>query len=150
MACNALPSARLFDWSSVAEAQSNVHSAAPRSGAPVPTERTPPPIPTAVSASATASALFGKAERLGHAHPDWAGNTRAPEAAIPARVLGQVLLVVILGVIERAGLGDFGGDGPVPGRGERSLERVARCQRSVALGRRRPVNGGAVLGPAVV
>ena len=45
-----------------------------------------------------------------HADPDRAGHAGAAEAAIAARILGEILLVIVLGEIERSGLGDLGGD----------------------------------------
>ena len=52
-----------------------------------------------------------KRQRLGRdARPDLAGDAGAAEPAIAARVLGEVLLVVVLGEVERAGLGDLGRD----------------------------------------
>src|SRR5690349_24487672 len=52
------------------------------------------------------------ARRLGllDAHADRAGDAGAAEAAVAVRHLVEVLLVVVLGVVERAGLGDLGRD----------------------------------------
>src|SRR5438309_8076998 len=48
--------------------------------------------------------------RLGRdIEPDRAADPGATQAAVAPRVLVEVLLVVVLGVIERAGLGDLGG-----------------------------------------
>src|SRR5215218_2148235 len=60
------------------------------------------------------------------AQPDGAGDARAPEAAVAVRVLVEVLLVVGLGVEERAGLGDLGRDLAVARRGQQRLVPVAR------------------------
>src|SRR5690349_15812713 len=54
------------------------------------------------------------------------GHTRPAEPAVPVGVLGQVLLVVILGVIERPGRGDLGRDLAVAGVGQRLVVGVAR------------------------
>jgi len=45
------------------------------------------------------------------------GDPRAAEPAVAVRILGEVLLVVILGVIEGRRLADLGGDGAVAGGG---------------------------------
>ena len=41
------------------------------------------------------------------------GDSRAPVAAIAVRVLGEVLLVVVLGVVERSGVEYFRGDAAI-------------------------------------
>src|SRR5690242_2827071 len=79
-----------------------------------------------------------------------AGDAGAGQAAVAARVLGQVLLVVVLGEIERRLVGDLGGDGAVAGPGQLGLEQLARLQRLFALGGRRRVDGAAVLRSDVV
>ena len=56
---------------------------------------------------ALATTLTGAA--LGR-QPDRAAHARAAEAAVAVRVLREVLLVVVLGVVERARLGDLGRD----------------------------------------
>jgi hypothetical protein len=43
---------------------------------------------------------------------DRADDAGAADAAIALGVLGQVLLVIVLGEVERAGGADLGGDGP--------------------------------------
>ena len=50
---------------------------------------------------------------------DRAGDARAADAAVAVGVLRQVLLVVVLGVEERAGRGDLGGDLAVAGAAQR-------------------------------
>src|SRR5947209_18996943 len=47
---------------------------------------------------------------VGGSHPDRARHAGATEAAVAVRDLGQVLLVVVLGVIERRGVVDLRGD----------------------------------------
>src|SRR5438105_435587 len=74
--------------------------------------------------------------------PNGTAQPGAADAAVPARVLGQVLLMVGLGVVEGPGGGDLGGDGPVAAGGEHRLERVSRrlgrlpLQLGVGVGRR--------------
>src|SRR5262249_15663558 len=46
---------------------------------------------------------------------DGAGDAGAAEAAVAAGILGQVLLVVVLGVVELGRGDDLGGDGAVAG-----------------------------------
>ena len=57
---------------------------------------------------------------------DRAGDAGAAEPAVAVRVLGQVLLVVVLGVVERPGLGDLGRDLAVarPGRAAPGTSRA--------------------------
>ena len=72
---------------------------------------------------------------------DRAADARAAEAAVAHRVLGQVLLVVALGVVERAGLGQLGRDLAVARGLQLGLEGLAGGQRGLALGRRRSSRG---------
>ena len=51
-----------------------------------------------------------RGKRSGGADADRTGNADAAEAAVAARVLGQILLVMLFREIERPGLGDLGGD----------------------------------------
>src|ERR687885_113823 len=96
------------------------------------------------------SALGGEADRA--AHP------RAAQAAVPVGVPGQVLLVVVLGVVERAGLPDLGGDLTVAGLGQALLVGVAGRLGCLLLDvgpgsvpeRIAGVDGRAVLGADVV
>src|SRR5687768_15342677 len=55
-----------------------------------------------------------------------ATHARATEPAVAVGVLGEVLLVVILGVVERGRRDDLGRDDPVTLLRERLLERVTR------------------------
>ena len=73
-----------------------------------------------------------------------------PMPAVAVRVLRQVLLVVRLGVVERAGGGDLGRDLAEAGRGQRRLVAVARRLDRGALLVRAVVDGRAVLRADVV
>ena len=53
--------------------------------------------------------------------------------AIAEGIPGQVLLVVALGVVERAGVQDLGGDAAVSRGREGLLVRIARCRRLLGL-----------------
>src|SRR5579872_4523728 len=93
-----------------------------------------------------ASAGGGRASGSDPGDPRRAGHAGAAEAAVAARVLGEVLLVVVLGVVEGPNLGDLGADLAVAGLAERSLEAVP-CRLGggqLLVGRR--VDGRAVLG----
>src|SRR3954447_15242528 len=81
---------------------------------------------------------------------DRAAHARPPEPAVAVGHLGQVLLVIVLGVEERPGVRDLGRDLAEP-RGPESLaERRARALDGLALLWRRDVHRRAVLGPDVV
>src|SRR2546430_1251879 len=82
----------------------------------------------------------------GASHPDRAGQAVGAVIAVPVRVLGvgQVLLVVVLGVVVRVQLADLRGDRTVPGSLYHRRERLTRRQRlgELPVGRgvdRRPV-----------
>src|SRR3981189_569387 len=79
-----------------------------------------------------------------------AGHAGSTEAAVSAWVLRQVLLVVVLRVVEGRLGGDLGHDRAVTGLAQRSLERLARLLRGLALRRRRGVDRAAVLRADVV
>jgi hypothetical protein len=68
-----------------------------------------------------------------HFQPDGTSDPRPPQPAIPARILGQILLVVVLGVVELAGRHDLGGDPLVAGVPELGLIRLARPFGGLAL-----------------
>src|SRR5204862_1897864 len=89
---------------------------------------------------------------LGGADPDAdrAGHARPADPAVAARVLVQVLLVVVLGREERARLGDLGRDLAAVVRAQGLGVGVAGRERGVALLRRAPVDRGAVLAAVVV
>src|SRR5438874_10356130 len=57
---------------------------------------------------------------------DGTGHAGSAEPAIPVRILGQILLMVLLGVIELRRLDDLGRDRSVPGGCQLRLVRVAR------------------------
>src|SRR5690606_16343914 len=68
------------------------------------------------------------------AQADRAGHPGAAQPAVTVGVLGQVLLVLVLGVIERRrGRPDLGGDGPVAGRVQPRLVGIAAGQRERVL-----------------
>src|SRR5205823_14575603 len=81
--------------------------------------------------------------RAGDSHG--AAEPGAADPAVAAGILGQVLLMVGLGVVEGAGGGDLGGDGPVAAGGEHRLEGVpgglGRLPLQLGVG----VGGGPVL-----
>src|SRR5712671_6755273 len=69
------------------------------------------------SSSASGASIFSSAlALLGARHSDWTAHSRAAEPAVTVRVLREVLLVVVLGVIERGGRRDLGRDVAVIGR----------------------------------
>src|SRR6188474_531532 len=75
---------------------------------------------------------------------DGAGHAVGTVVAVPAGVLVEVLLVVVLGVEELAGPGDLGGDRRTSGGLDDRVERLPRgeCRDELLLGRgvdRRPV-----------
>src|SRR5216683_2124086 len=70
-----------------------------------------------------ASALMQAAPAvpIRNGHRGRAGHAGAADPAVAARILRQVLLVVVLGVIERRLVGDLGGDLAMAGFRERAL-----------------------------
>src|SRR4029077_15370722 len=62
-----------------------------------------------------------------HPRADRTAHAGAAEAAIAVGILGQILLVIILGEIERRGVANFGGDRPHPLGAERLV--VSRFRR---------------------
>ena len=67
---------------------------------------------------------------------DRAADAGAAEAAVAVRVLREVLLVVVLGVVELRRRHDLGRDRAVAGRGQLLLKRVARALPRRAAARR--------------
>src|SRR5438270_7141343 len=88
--------------------------------------------------------------RRGGAGTHRARDAGATESAVAARVLGQVLLVVVLGVVERPGVGDLGRDLAQAALVQRRPVALARAARGFGLRGRCRVDGRAVLGPDVV
>src|ERR1700677_976134 len=91
---------------------------------------------------AGASGLMCQADGTAHA-----GSAKA---AVAPWVLGEVLLVVIFGVVERAGLGDFGCDLSMPGLREHLLVGIPRGLRGETLGLVLPEDHRAVLAADIV
>jgi hypothetical protein len=87
--------------------------------------------------------------RLG-AHVHQRGDAGTAQAAITARVLGEILLVVVLGVVELGGVEDLGGHRWEAGLGELLLVALARGQRRLLLRLIIGIDTGAVLGADVV
>src|SRR5262245_9889814 len=79
-----------------------------------------------------------------------AGDARAAEPAIAARVLGEILLVVVLGEIELGRGQDLGRDRPEAARGERLLVSCLRRLGRAALLLGIIVDAGAILGADVI
>src|SRR5262249_49971492 len=82
--------------------------------------------------------------------PPLARDAGARGPAVAARILGEVLLVIALGVVERRGWSDLRGDHAVPGTLERRLVRFAGGERGRLLGLAVRVDRRAVLRPDVV
>ena len=82
--------------------------------------------------------------------PDGARDAGAAEPAVAVRVRDQVLLVVVLGVVEGAGVLDLGGRRAETRVGQHLGERVAGSERELALAWRRREDGAAVLRAHVV
>src|SRR5580704_294269 len=84
------------------------------------------------------------------ASPDRAAHAGAAKSAITVRILRQVLLVIVLGEIERRRIADLGGDRPHPLGFERLGIGGLRGLRRGALLRREYVDAGTVLRADVV
>src|SRR5512143_3579197 len=69
-------------------------------------------------------ALRSRARRRRRGNAGRTGDAGAAETAVTAGSLRQVLLVIVLGEVERAGFGDLGGDRAVPRPRELRLESV--------------------------
>src|SRR3954447_13786467 len=83
----------------------------------------------------------GRGSVIGRAgYSDGSAHARAADAAVTVRVLGEVLLVIVLGVVELSGVGDLGRDLAVAAGGKHRLERVTGLQRSLLLRVRRHVD----------
>jgi acetolactate synthase regulatory subunit len=79
-----------------------------------------------------------------------AAYTGAPQPTVAARVLREVLLVVILRVIERRGHEDLGRDGSISSFAQRALVTLQRSCRQLVLRIIEVVDARTVLRPAVV
>ena len=77
------------------------------------------------SSGITAHARGAGGESAGVGEADRAAQTGAAHAAVPARVLGEVLLVIVLRVVERVEREDLGGDVAVPRAAQHLLIHVA-------------------------
>src|SRR5690349_12160531 len=84
------------------------------------------------------------------ADADRAGHAGAADAAVAGRVLGQVLLVIVLGVVELAGRDDLGGDRAIALGGEGLLVGRPGGLRRRGLGGVRRIDARAVLGADIV
>src|SRR5687767_10129852 len=85
-----------------------------------------------------------------HADADGTGHAGAAKAAIAIRILGQVLLMVILGEVERSRIQDLGRDRPVAFGSERLGIGSLRRFGSPALLLAEHVDPGAVLSAGIV
>src|SRR5690606_12675629 len=82
----------------------------------------------------TTSNRRGAAPVTSHVQPDRAAHAGAADAAVAVRVLGQVLLVVVLGVVERRRREqDLGGDVAVAGGIQLLLVGVAAGDGRIEL-----------------
>src|SRR5581483_11279633 len=81
---------------------------------------------------------------------DGAGNTGTAEPAVAAWILAEVLLVIVLGVIERRRRTDLGRDSTVAFLVKRLLEGILRPLRRLELPVAVGINGRAVLRAGVV
>src|SRR6185436_14302070 len=86
----------------------------------------------------------------GHADADRARHAGAAQSAITRRVLGEILLMIVLGEIEFARWRNLGGDGAETLRGQRLLVRSLRRVGGLALRIARGVDRRAILGADIV
>src|SRR5205814_898981 len=84
------------------------------------------------------------------AEPDRAAHAGAAEAAIAGRVLRQILLMVVLGEVERRRIDNLGRHRAVAALGQGGLERRLRCRRGGALRGAGDIDAGAILRADVV
>src|SRR5574341_2346039 len=80
----------------------------------------------------------------------WTAHAGAAKPAITAGILGEVLLVIVLGVIELGRGTDFRGDESITLRLQRLLEHLLRAGRRLRLGITICIDGRAVLAAGVV
>src|SRR5580692_12750499 len=99
-------------------------------------------VPIPAASGQCALRCYSRADRAAHAG--------AAEAAITLRILGEVLLMIVLGKIERRRVDDLGSDRAHALRVERLGIGRLRGFRGGALRRRKYIDAGAVLGADVV
>src|SRR5581483_10291281 len=85
-----------------------------------------------------------------HPGADLAGDAGAAKPAVAVRVLGEVLLVVVLGEIEFGRRQDLGGDRSEPARLQRLLVGCLRGFRGTVLLVGEIIDAGAILRADVV
>src|SRR3954452_18585303 len=85
-----------------------------------------------------------------HADADRARHAGAAQSAIARRVLGEILLMIVLGEIEFARRRDLGGDGAEPLRSQRLLVHGLRRVGSLALRIAKGVDRRAILRADIV
>src|SRR5260370_27019659 len=93
------------------------------------------------------SAVASRRERLRNpvSNADRTAHAGAAEAAIARRVLGQILLMIVLGEIERRRVEDLGGDGIKAPRFELLFGHRLRLLRGFALRGRNHIVAGPLL-----
>src|SRR6202035_5340737 len=104
-----------------------------------------PKRPHSAPGQATATARSGA-----DAGADRAGHAGAAKPAIAGRILGQILLMIVLGEIEFAGGRNLRGDGTEPLCRQRLLVGGSRCVGGFALRVAESVDRGTILGADVV
>src|SRR5215468_6597107 len=97
-----------------------------------------------------ATAVRSTASLRRYSGADLAGDAGAAQPAIAERVLGEVLLVIVLGEVEGRGIEDLGGDRPVAAAAQGCLVHAFRCLGGLALFGREHVDAGAILGAHVI
>src|SRR6266540_5519849 len=85
-----------------------------------------------------------------YSNAHWTAHAGAANAAVAAGVLVEILLVIVLGVVERRRIEYLGGDASMAGGGEPILIRLARGFSDALLLRRVGVDRGSILGAHVV
>src|SRR5690349_23043801 len=83
-------------------------------------------------------------------HTDRAAHTGATQTAITRRVLGEILLVIVLGVIKRRGIRNFRRDPAEASVVQPVLKELPRRFGCTLLFRRERVDGGTILRADVV
>src|ERR1700733_10513640 len=80
----------------------------------------------------------------------WARHTGPAQSAIAGRILGEILLMIVFGEIERSGRFDLGRNGAESLGRKRLLVSSLRGNRCLALRIVRGVDRGTILGPDIV